>query len=520
MTSTRTAQKELGHEYIHADEESIAKEMADELEAQMLRMYADKKMLRQIHTKMHGCVKAAFVVENNLPEHLRVGVFAEPKTFHAWVRFSNASTVPKHDKKKDVRGVAIKLLNVDGEKLLADAVEKNTQDFLLMSSETFFSKNVKEFRNLLKSATAKNKLKVLLYFLNPLHFGVLKRFGKSNIKCDNPLNISYWSTQPYQFQTMDSAVKYLLKPSAENTIVVENKTDFNYLRYNLAQTLNNNSAEFDFFIQFQTNADTMPVEDPTVAWQSEYIKVATLKIPPQQFSSNEQLAYGENMSFNPWHALTVHRPLGSFNRVRKRIYVTMSKFRHQANHLQEFEPKDSADFLPPFSQNAETIHVSVPTKRVLKEISEILVDCNKQKAFDFISNSNKLPSWLQKSGPIAGAKIAEIIKGPYDHVGAQRKVIFDNGDNIIEELLSFNKYANYSYRISAFSDFLKKLTDAAYSQIWFDTIDDKTRIRWVYSFTYKNLFAALILKLFLIFVYKKWMKQSLTNAKHVIEDRN
>lgn len=517
---THQEKKIIGHEYIHADEEEIVLQMCEELQAQMLRMYAEKKMLRQIHTKMHGCLKAEFIIENGLEEHLKVGVFAEPKTYHAWLRFSNASTVPKHDKKKDVRGAAIKLLGVKGEKLLPFSIEKNTQDFLLMSSETFFSRNVKEFRKLLKAATAKNKLKVLFYFLNPMHFGILKRFSKSNIKCENPLNISYWSTQPYQFGNMQTAVKYLLKPSADNKIVIENKSDFNYLRYNLAQTLNTYSAEFDFFVQFQTDAEAMPIEDSTIPWQSEYQKVATLKIPQQQFSSNEQLNYGENMSFNPWHALTVHRPLGSFNRVRKRIYETMSKFRHDANIIPEFEPQDSDDFLPPFLHISETIDVAVPTKHILKEHAEIIVNCNLQTAFSFISDSVKLPQWLQKSGPIAGAKIAEIIKGPYDHAGAQRKVIFENGDNIIEELLSFHKYANYSYRISAFSDFLKYLTSAAYSQVWFDTFDDKTRISWVYSFTYKSIFARPILKLFLLFVYKKWMKNSLQNAKHIIEDKS
>ena len=158
--SNQAQPKLPGHEYITADEDAIGSQMVNELEAQVSRIYKDKKMLRQIHTKMHGCVKAEFIIEPGLPHNLKVGIFNEAKHYHAWVRFSNANTQPQHDKKKDVRGVAIKLMNVPGEKILNDEHLQKTQDFLLMSSETFFSRNVKEFSKLLKAATAKNKLKL------------------------------------------------------------------------------------------------------------------------------------------------------------------------------------------------------------------------------------------------------------------------------------------------------------------------------------------------------------------------
>ena len=141
MSDKLVQTKQLGHEYIAANEDAIGSQMVNELEAQVDRMYKDKKMLRQIHTKMHGCVKAAFTIELNLPAELKIGVFSQEKTYHAWVRFSNANTKPKADKKKDVRGVAIKLMGVPGEKILNDEHLQNTQDFLLMNTETFFSKN-------------------------------------------------------------------------------------------------------------------------------------------------------------------------------------------------------------------------------------------------------------------------------------------------------------------------------------------------------------------------------------------
>lgn len=337
--------KELGKEYIGKDEPAIIQEMVDEMKSQMDLMYAQKKMLRQVHTKMHGCVRASFTVEPNLPEELRVGVFENEKEYHAWVRFSNASTRPKPDKKKDIRGIAIKLMGVPGEKILKDELVEKTQDFLLMSSETFFSRNLGEFRVTLKASTAKSKFRLLFYFLNPKHWGILKRVMKSMIKCDNPLDTSYWSTQPYRYGAPDKAVKYFLKPSDNNVLVNENTSDEDYLRINLQQTLNNNSASFDFFVQFQTNADTMPIEDSTIPWTSKFQKVATLKIVPQTFDSPDQSNFGEELSFNPWHCLPAHQPLGSFNRARKVAYETMSKYRHDKNQKPVFEPSDSPDFL-------------------------------------------------------------------------------------------------------------------------------------------------------------------------------
>jgi hypothetical protein len=149
--STPTINKQIGREYISADEDSITAAMVKEMEDQVKRMYEDKKMLRQVHTKMHGCVKAEFIVEPDLPKELKVGVFRESKSYHAWVRFSNGNTQPQADKKKDIRGIAIKLLGVPGEKLLNDESDEPTQDFLLMSSETFFFKKHQRIQQKLSS---------------------------------------------------------------------------------------------------------------------------------------------------------------------------------------------------------------------------------------------------------------------------------------------------------------------------------------------------------------------------------
>jgi hypothetical protein len=519
--SNTAVNKKLGLEYVDAEEDRIAAKMVREFEDQVTRMYEDKKMLRQVHTKMHGCVKATFKIEDDLPEELRVGVFAaQGKDYHAWVRFSNGNTAPQKDRKKDIRGVAIKLLGVPGEKLLRDELLEETQDFLLMSSEVFFAKTIKELATLLTAVTSANKLRGLFYFLNPFHWPTLGRVFKGKVACKNPLDIPYWSTQPYQFGGLDRAVKYHLRPSTSNTTVVENTTDYNYLRYNLAQTLHDNVAQFDFFVQFQTDADAMPIEDPTVPWSSQNIKLATLTIYPQLFDSNAQLNYGDNLSFNPWHSLPEHRPLGSFNRVRKRVYDVMSKFRHDKNKLPVAEPKDSPDFLNdmlPQNPN-DTLDQQIPSKHIIFTTAEVTVNCDKVKAYEFVSSVTKLSSWLLKTGPIYGVIKVTTLRGNWEKVGDNRLVERGDSATLVEELISVHYPSNYAYQTTEFSDVFKHFTDKTYGHMWFDTVDDQTRLRWVYYFTYKNLPSRLFLSIFSKLFLKKYLQNGLNNAKALLEE--
>ena len=43
---------------------------------------------RDVHAKAHGCVKARVEV-GEVPEAFRHGVFAEPRSYDAWIRFSS-----------------------------------------------------------------------------------------------------------------------------------------------------------------------------------------------------------------------------------------------------------------------------------------------------------------------------------------------------------------------------------------------------------------------------------------------
>jgi hypothetical protein len=100
-------------------------------------------------------------------------------------------------------------------------------------------------------------------------------------------------------------------------------------------------------VQFQTDPVRMPVENPSVEWDervSPFIPVARIRIPPQRFESEQQMAYAEQLSFTPWHALPEHRPMGGVNRIRKVVYERISTLRHEANGIPRREPAGFEEF--------------------------------------------------------------------------------------------------------------------------------------------------------------------------------
>jgi Catalase len=304
---------------------------------------AQKPVLRGQHMKGHGCVRAEFIVEPNLSESLRLGIFREPRTFPAYVRFSNGKGFD--DREGDAHGMAIKLLNVEGEKLLEDEKSALTQDFVLIDHPVFFIKNVadyvpfmQDFRNLRAAGLTLGKVVAgIKLFVSPDYKWRLLRATGSK-KPDSPLRIQYWSTTPSRLGPV--AVKYSARPDLSVAPAVAPIDSPNKLRQAMSAHLKDKEARFDFLIQTQSDPVAMPVEDPTVDWGAHWQKVATIRIPPQSFESPAQMTFGENLSFTPWHSLPDHRPLGGINRARRAIYLAISKQRHELNGAPRIEPTD------------------------------------------------------------------------------------------------------------------------------------------------------------------------------------
>jgi hypothetical protein len=114
-----------------------------------------------------------------------------------------------------------------------------------------------------------------------------------------------------------------------------------YLRADLIDRLKAGEARFRFLVQFQADDAEMPLDRATVPWSEEVsapVHVATLILPRQDLTTRGQLAYGENLAFNPWHALQEHEPVGSIAAARKVVYRASADVRRNFNATPLGEP--------------------------------------------------------------------------------------------------------------------------------------------------------------------------------------
>jgi hypothetical protein len=246
-------------------------------------------------------------------------------------------------KDNGVLSIGIKLMGVEGDKLLDD--EKWTQDFTGISAPTFTTPNITENLKLQRHVYEGTPL---FYFINPFdsHFLDAIMQGLYSKTQTSPLEVPYFSCVAYLFGD-GQAIHYSIKPCSAEKTKVPRKPSANYLREAMVNTLSTKEVHFDFMIQFQTDAYRMPIENASVEWPeklSPFIPVARLHLPVQRFDSEGQLAFAENLSYNPWHCIADHRPLGNQNRARKSIYFELSGLRLSMNREARIEPTGAEVF--------------------------------------------------------------------------------------------------------------------------------------------------------------------------------
>ncbi len=299
------------------------------------------------NTKTHGIVRAEFIVHGGLPPHLRHGIFAEPKTYKAYVRFSG----PGPDWPADIDDVGfmsctVKLMGVPGAKIFPD--EKYTQDFLSVTTPTFVTPDVRANSQLQRELRDSTEFFYFCNFSEPHILDALMQ-GLWNKTQSSPLEAQYWSCTPYLLGE-GQAMQYSIRSTLKTRTRIPNlpfRPPPNYLRDAMTSMLAKQDVDLDFLIQVQTDAHRMPIENAAVRWPlrlSPYVQAATIHIPSQHFDSPKQLAFADVLRYSPWHCIPEHRPLGNQNRVRWRMYSELSKLRQKMNDVSHYEPTGDEQF--------------------------------------------------------------------------------------------------------------------------------------------------------------------------------
>jgi hypothetical protein len=335
---------QLAEEKLLPGEGELTLEIIDELTKFTRENWLPGGAQRFGNTKTFGVLRGEFSVLPDLPGNLRRGLFAEPRTYPAWVRFSGPGPYAPPDLEDLGQcSVGIKVMGVPGPKLMDD--ERFTQDLILVSPASFVTPNIRENAKLQRWVRAKAPL---AYAINPgdshlLHLFMQLLYSPMHA---NPLEVQYYSNVPFLLGA-GQAVQYSLKPCLPGRTPIPARPAENYLRDAMIRTLDAGPWTFDFMVQVQTDQFRMPIEDATVKWPeglSPYIPVAQLRLPAQRFDSDEQLAFADVLRYNPWHSLAEHKPLGNSNRARRQMYWELARLRQAMNQVEHVEPTGQEQF--------------------------------------------------------------------------------------------------------------------------------------------------------------------------------
>lgn len=294
---------------------------------------SDGRARRGFHTKPHTGLKAEFRVMADIPEYAKHGVFSQPRTFEAWVRISNGFTGVRWDKIPDLRGFAVKLLGVVGPKLMPEQ-NAETQDFLALNVRYIPARNAREFVQF-SVAGSQNFVTAPFKFVRHLGLSHSVRMMLWGLRLIRPVSSlaseSYWSNVPITVGPY--VIKFRWVPQQASKGGLQLFSSRNHLRQELEQRLMAEEVRFDFMAQFYVDEERTPIEKGAQEWKevdAPFVKLAELVIPSQDLSTYQAKVdqqYANTLSFDPWHGLVEHRPIGNVQRARAAIYRASSRLR-------------------------------------------------------------------------------------------------------------------------------------------------------------------------------------------------
>lgn len=346
------------------DEDRIAGEIID-----AMRRIAETTLdryqhaVRPSHAKSIGLLKGEIEVLDGLPEPLRQGLFAQPRAYPIVVRLAPVPGDLLADSVTTQRGMAIKVIGVEGAAMLPGHEGEVTQDFLLDNFPSFPVPDAAAFLKTIQALEqTTDRLEPLKQAVSAASRGanaVLKSVGLESANLDffghparHPLADSYYSQAPLRYGDYIaklSAVPVGASLEALKDVTVEVHGRFSALREAVVEFMKENRAEYELRVQLCTDLATMPVEDASAEWSEEaspYRPVARIILPPQAaYSPARRVHIDEVLAFSPAHALAAHRPLGSLMRARLKAYEPSARFRHAMNLRERHEPR-SLDEIP------------------------------------------------------------------------------------------------------------------------------------------------------------------------------
>ena len=178
--------------------------------------------------------------------------------------------------------MSIAIADVPGENLTPGS---RTQDFVLNSHPVMVAPDAKEFMAFLEANEAGGLRRILYFAAHP----ALARIGLAAqqhpfVSPRHPLLER--DALPVRLRPRGEVHRPAAARTAPARCLRRSPTTTSARRS--ATHLDAADATFDFLVQFQVDAERMPIEDATVEWKEEdspYVAVASIRIPRQQIAA-------------------------------------------------------------------------------------------------------------------------------------------------------------------------------------------------------------------------------------------
>jgi hypothetical protein len=319
--------------------------------------------IRPVHAKTHGILEGYLEVDANLPGELAQGLFAKPRRYPLVMRFSTIPGDILDDSVSTPRGLAIKVIGVEGERL--DGSERDvTQDFVLINGPAFGAPNPKRFLSVVRLlAKTTDRIewfkKMLSTIMRPVQRVIVAVTGRASATIatfgghpeTHILGETFYSEAALRFG--DFIAKIAVAPISPGlTALTQAPLNLsgtpNGLREAIVAFFKTNGGMWEVRAQLCTDLALMPIENAAVVWPEEkspYRPIAHITVEPQAaWSEARSSSVDDGMSFSPWHGLAAHRPLGGIMRARRQVYEMAKRFRAEKNGRIIEEPHEKVTF--------------------------------------------------------------------------------------------------------------------------------------------------------------------------------
>ena len=312
---------------------------------------------RSVHAKSHGVLRGEIEILPSTPAEYAQGMFARPARLPVILRLSTTPGDVLDDKVSTPRGMALKVIGVEGERLPGSEGDV-TQNFVFGNSPAFNAPDSRSFlKNVRKLGAATDVAPGAKKVVSAVSRGlehVLEGFGGQSTvlttyagqAMTHILGDSFYSQAALRHG--DHVAKLCISPISPNLLALHNapldlagKPDG--LREAVRAFFADQDAVWEMRVQLCLDLDAMPVEDASAKWpedRSPYVAVARITVPAQDSWAADQVArVDDGMTFNPWRGLLAHQPLGSVMRARRRAYESSAAYRRQRSGQPIAEPR-------------------------------------------------------------------------------------------------------------------------------------------------------------------------------------